>query len=79
MYVSIQQAGDKVSAARIHDQRVFTNGMRGIRADIGNVTLFDRNVGIGHDLAGLDTHPLTIADDQVSGLASHGDVNKSAG
>ena len=55
------------------------DGVRGIRPDVGNASILDGDVGIRHELAGLDADPRPVADDQVGGRAAHGNVYEGLG
>ena len=78
VHMPIQQARHQVLAVCFDDACLLADGMGGIRADIGDPTILDGNIGLRHELAGLHADPGAFAQHQVGRLAAHGNIDQSA-
>ena len=73
---AVAQAGHQIAAAGIDHLGALADGVAGIRPAIGEAAGDDGDVGAGDDLARMHVHPAPVADDQIGGLAPHGDIDQ---
>jgi len=77
--VTVEQAGDEITAARVEDDRVLPDRVAGVRPNVGDVTVHDSDIRPVNDLARLDADPLSLADDEIGVGAAHGNVYEGTG
>ena len=76
MHVSVQQARNEITPVCFNNPCLFPNTMGGIFTNIGEMPVCDSKIGIRNHLSGLYADPTTLANDQISRLSPHGDINE---
>src|SRR5512140_1897396 len=78
MHVAIQQARHQVAVIGFNNSRLLADRRCSLRADISDVPVFNGDIRIWYELAGLDADPDALAQNQVSRLAAHGNIDQAA-
>jgi len=74
----IEQARDEVASLCVDNFCLLSNGMTGIFANVGDVSVFDGDVCPSDDFALLNSDPLPVKNDRVRRDTSHGNVYQCA-